>query len=91
LKQRQSIDPLFSDKVRGLANQIFIAFPQEVNGLKFYLQDCGCIYYRRVYPDRALETKIGIYRDAGDGACEVYIGQGRNWKDRVFFKPKSLD
>lgn len=70
-----------SDKTYWLANQIFTAFPQEITGLKFYILDCGCIYYQSVFPDGGLEPQTGIYRDAEDGACEVCIVQHEKWKE----------
>ena len=66
-----------------LANQIFSAFPQAVTGLKFYILDCGCIYYQRAYRDSNLDSQIGIYRDAEDGPCEICVVQDECWKGRV--------
>jgi len=82
-KPQQNIDPQDSDKVVWLANQIFTAFPQKAAGLKFYILDCGCIYYQRVFRDGDLDSQIGIYRDAEYGPCEVCIVQEEGWKDRV--------
>ena len=72
-KRQQNIESSKSDKLTWLANQIFTAFPQEVTGLKFYMLDCGCIHYQRVFEDGSLDPKIGIYRDAVDGPCEVCV------------------
>ena len=47
-KRQQGIDPLVSDKVSWLVEQIFSAFPRDVTGLKFCILDCGCIYYETV-------------------------------------------
>ena len=68
-------------KVTLLANQIFTAFPEEVSALKFYLLDCGCIYYQRVFPDGTPDTKTGIYRDAEQGPCEVCLLQDATWEE----------
>jgi hypothetical protein len=71
VKHRQDINPSVSDKVTWLAYQIFSAFLRDVTGLKFYVLDCGCIYYQKVFPDGTLDTKTGIYRNANNGPCEV--------------------
>jgi hypothetical protein len=71
-----------SDETYWLANQIFTAFPQEITALKFYILDCGCIYYQGVFPDGGLDPQIGIYRDAEDGACDVCMQQDETWKKR---------
>jgi hypothetical protein len=71
------------EKVTWLANQIFTAFPQEVSGLKFYILDCGCVYYQGIYGDGRLDPDTGIYRDAEDGPCEVCMSEPRNWIERV--------
>jgi len=85
-KHRQNIDSSNSDKLLSLANQIFSAFPQEVTGLKFYVLDCGCIYYQRVFRDGNLDPQIGIYRNAENGPCEVCMPQKETWKDRLVNK-----
>lgn len=57
---------------------------QEVTGLKFYILDCGCIYYyQRVFRDGNLDPQIGIYRDAEHGPCEICMVQGEGWKEKV--------
>jgi hypothetical protein len=59
-KQQQNIDTPDSDKITWLANEIFKAFPRGISGLKFYILDCGCIYYQRVYRNADLDPQIGI-------------------------------
>jgi len=71
-----------SEKVTWLANQIFAAFPEEVTGLKFYLLDCDCIYYQRIFRDGDLDPQIGIYRNAENGPCEICMLQDATWKER---------
>ena len=44
---------------------------------------CGCIYYQRVYGDSNLDPQIGIYRDAKNGPCEIFMLQEEDWNDRV--------
>ena len=78
-----SVESANSDKLSWVANQIFTAFPQEVAGLKFYILDCGCIYYQRVFKDGNLDPQIGIYRDAEHGPCEICMVQDEGWKERV--------
>ncbi|NQT03648.1 MAG: hypothetical protein HQ580_16585, partial [Planctomycetes bacterium] len=68
-------NPKFSltDKITWLSKEIFSTFPKDVSGLRFYVLDCGCIYYKRVFRDGELDTQFGTYRDANDGLCEVCI------------------
>ena len=82
-KHQESTDSPDSAEVFCLANQIFETFPQEVTGLKFYILDCGCIYYQRVFKDGNLDPQIGIYRDAENGPCETCLAQAKTWENRV--------
>ncbi len=82
-KHQPSINLPDSDKISWLANQIFMAFPQEATGLKFHTLACGCIYYQRVHRDGGLDPQIGIYRNAEKGACEVCMQLDEGWRDRV--------
>ena len=68
-----------------LAKQIFTAFPQDVTGLTFYLLDCGCIFYQRIFRNGDLDPLLllGIYRDAEDGPCDICMFQEETWKERV--------
>lgn len=81
-KHQHNIESLKSDKMLWLASQIFTAFPDEVTGLKFYVLGCGCIYYQRVFPDGATDSKTGIYRAAKNGPCEICMQQDGAWKER---------
>ena len=83
IEKRDSPVLLSSDKIPWLARQIFTEFPKQVTGLKFYILDCGCIYYHRVFRDGELDTQVAIYRDADYGPCEVCLLQEDNWTDRV--------
>jgi hypothetical protein len=74
------------EKVVWLAKQIFTAFPRLVTGLKFYILDCGCIYYQRKFFDGTLVSEAGIYRDAEDGPCQACMAIDGTWKDRVIDK-----
>ncbi len=80
---QRSIGSSKSDKVTWLANQIFMAFPQEVTGLRLYSVDCGCVYYQRVFKDGGSGPQIGIYRDAEDGPCKICLAQTKAWENRV--------
>jgi len=42
-----------------------------------------CIYYQRIFRNGNLDPRIGIYRDAEDGPCEICIGEDEIWKERV--------
>ena len=70
---RKNIETPWSDKLTWLANQIFTAFPQGCTGLRFYILNCGCIYYKRLFRDGEFDSQRGIYRDADNGSCEVYM------------------
>ena len=87
-KHQRSIDPPDSDKITWLANQIFTAFPEEVTRLKFYILDCGCIYYQRGFRDGGLDPQIGIYRNAEDGPCELCMLHEEICKERAVDKIK---
>ena len=80
---QQNTDSSDSDEVLCLANQIFTAFPKELTGLRFYILDCGCIYYQRVFRDGNLDAQIGIYLDAENGPCETCLAQAKTWENRV--------
>ena len=71
------------DKHTWIAKHLFTAFPQDVTGLRFFTLDCGCIYYHRVYPDGIIDSKLGIYRDAKEGACASCISRLEDWRNRV--------
>jgi hypothetical protein len=63
---------------------IFFSFDrQEYGGVKFYILDCGCIYYQRVLRDGDLDPQVGIYRDAEDRPCEICLAQTKAWGNRV--------
>jgi len=83
IKMSQDIRPLPSEKLAWLADQIFSSFPKDVTGLKFYILDCGCIHYQRVFRDGELDPQVGIYRDAEDGPCEFCMHLDKDWGDRV--------
>ena len=70
-------------KVVWLAKQIFAAFPRLVTGLKFYVLDCGCIYYQRKFVDGTVVSTTGIYRDAANGPCQVCMAMDKSWRNRV--------
>ena len=79
----QHTDLLKSDTVTWLADQVFSAFPRDVTSLNFYILDCGCLYYRRKFRDGDLDHKVGIYRDAEDGPCQVCMAMDGSWKTRM--------
>ena len=60
-----------------------MAFSQECTELRFYILDCGCISYQRIFRDDKVGPQIGIYRDADNGPCEVCMLQEETWKDRM--------
>jgi len=44
------------------------------------------LYYERGSNGGNLDSQIGIYKDAEDGACEVSMFQEEDWKDRAVYK-----
>jgi len=78
-----NIESADSDKLTWLAHQIFTAFPQEVTGLKFYIFDCGRIYYQGGFRDGNLDPQVDIHRDAEDRLCEICVLKKESWEDRV--------
>ena len=80
---RHNTDLHKTDRVTWLARQIFDAFQGEVTGLKFYVLDCGCIYFQRIFEDGYLDPQVGTYRDAEQGACDICAMQAVNWREMV--------
>jgi hypothetical protein len=83
LPEAKYLDPSRSIEVMWLANHIFTNFPKDVTGLKLYVMDCGCIYFRNITREGALSSQVGIYRDQDDGECAVCMTQGKGWEERV--------
>jgi len=54
-----------------------------VRGLKFYVLDCDCIYYQRVFREGNLDPEVAIYRDAKQGPCQACMALDESWKKRV--------
>ena len=77
------IDSSHSDRIDLLARKIFIAFSEDCTCLKFYPLSCGCIFYRRVFPNGELDEYLGIYRDRNYGPCEECSRFPKEWEDRV--------
>ena len=71
------------DRVTWLANQIFDAFPGDLTGLKFYILDCGCLYFQKVFEDGTLDPVTNIYRETADELCEICMMQAVNWRELV--------
>jgi hypothetical protein len=75
--------PQTENRAEWLAREIFKVYPKDCPGLKLYVLDCGCIYYRRVFRDGSHDEQVGIYRNPGEGACEVCLSLPRDWEHRV--------
>lgn len=81
MKQKsQNTYSWWSNRTLWLARHIFTAYPEDCTGLKFYILDCGCIYYQRVFKDGEIDSQFSIYRDASDGPCKTSIQQEDTWK-----------
>jgi len=71
------------NRVTALASQIFEILPEAVTGLQFYVLDCGCIYFQQVHEDGRINPVIAVYRETGEGPCDVCSLQAVNWKQMV--------
>ena len=66
-----------------LANQIFDVLPEGVTGLQFHILDCGCVYFQQVFEDGTVDPVVAVYRETGEGPCEVCALQAVNWRQMV--------
>lgn len=80
---RNKYDVMRAEKIEWIAKAIFDEFPKKISGLKFFLLDCGCIYYQRVHSDGRVDPRIAVYRDAGYGICEICRLQTVNWHQMI--------
>ena len=71
------------NRVASLASQIFEILPEAVTGLQFYVLDCGCIYFQQGHEDGRINPVIAVYRETGEGPCDVRSLQAVNWKQMV--------
>ena len=70
-------------RVTALARRIFEMLPEGVTGLQFYILDCGCIYFQQVFEDGSTDPVVAVYREKGEGPCEVCTLQAVNWRQMV--------
>jgi hypothetical protein len=75
--------PIDRDRVTALARQIFEILPEGVTGLQFYILDCGCIYFQQVFEDGRIDPVVAVYRETGEGPCDVCTLQAVNWRQMV--------
>ena len=78
--ESKSID---RDRVTALANRIFEVLPEGVTGLQFHILDCGCIYFQQVFEDGTIDPVVAVYRETGEGPCDVCSLQAVNWRQMV--------
>jgi|GEM_PF-1697140 len=71
------------EEVTRLATEIFDAFPEGITGLKFYILDCGCLYFQLVDQDGILDPHIAVYRGGKEGPCQICMLQAVNWRQMV--------
>ena len=71
------------DRVTALASQIFEILPEGVTGLQFHILDCGCIYFQQVFEDGTIDPVVAVYRETGEGPCDVCSLQAVNWRQMV--------
>lgn len=71
------------EKAARLANRIFEAFPEEVSGLRFFILDCGCLYFQRITQDGTPEPELATYHEGMESPCEICLMRAVNWRQMV--------
>ncbi len=71
------------EKATQLADRIFEAFPEEVSGLRFFILDCGCLYFQRISQDGSPDPEIAMYHEGGQSPCEICVMRAVNWRQMV--------
>lgn len=71
------------EKAAELAGLIFEAFPEEVSGMRFYILDCGCLYFQRILMDGTPDPELSTYHQGGEGQCEVCLMRVVDWRQMV--------
>jgi hypothetical protein len=54
-----------------------------VTGLQFYILACGCIDFQQVFEDGRIDPVVAVYRETGEGPCDVCTLQVVNWRQMV--------
>ncbi len=71
------------EKAARLAYQIFEAFPDEVTGLRFFILDCGCLYFQRISQDGIPDPELASYHEESESPCEICLMRAVNWRQMV--------
>jgi hypothetical protein len=71
------------EKASQLADRIIGAFPEEVSGLRFFILDCGCLYFQRISRDGAPDPEIATYHEGGESPCEICLLRAVDWRQVV--------
>lgn len=74
------------EKATQLADRIFEAFPEEVSGLRFFILDCGCLYFQRIAQDGTPDPEFATYQEGGESPCEICLMRAVNWRQMVVDK-----
>lgn len=71
------------EKASQLADRIFAAFPEEVSALRFFILDCGCLYFQRIAKDGRPDPELAAYHEAGESPCDLCLMRAVNWRQMV--------
>lgn len=74
---------LAREKATRLANQIFEAFPEDVTGLRFFILDCGCLYFQRISEDGTPDPELATYHEGSESPCEICLMRAVNWRQMI--------
>lgn len=66
-----------------MADRIFEAFPEDVSGLRFFILDCGCLYFQRIGQYGIPDPEIATYHEGGESPCEICLLRAVNWRQMV--------
>lgn len=74
---------LAREKATRLANQIFEAFPEDVTGLRFFILDCGCLYFQKISEDGTPDPELATYHEGSESPCEICLMRAVNWRQMI--------
>jgi hypothetical protein len=74
------------EKLTFLAIRLFKSRAEVVHGIRYYLLDCGCVRYQKIFNNGKLHnSQFLIYRDPLDGACNS-CGSSQEKKEQFYSK-----
>ena len=86
-------------RIFAFARQYFSDFPRVSSRLgflrtksdRFYILDCGCIYYRQRFSDGHFSSHVSMFRDETEGPCVLCNGFFKAWRNRVIDKETVME